>query len=82
MPHPVALAGFSTDPERYEAGRREYPDEAVSMLRVAGEFSPTAHLVASAAERLPFATARASMVSAAQAFPWFEAEIAWHRGAS
>ncbi|HEY5651995.1 MAG TPA: class I SAM-dependent methyltransferase [Acidimicrobiia bacterium] len=32
MPHPVALSGFSTDPDRYESGRPGYPPEAVRFL--------------------------------------------------
>ncbi len=32
MPHPVAISGFSTDPNRYEAGRPGYPVEAIRFL--------------------------------------------------
>lgn len=37
MPHPIAIAGFSTDAERYEAGRPGYPGETIrEILRFAG----------------------------------------------
>lgn len=32
MPHPVAVAGFSSDPRRYEQGRPGYPPDALSFI--------------------------------------------------